>query len=316
MSIPFFYSCNKEKYYKVKPSFSTKKELIATKHFINEVMFPDFMTMSENILSISSTTSDTMLFHYLVPEMKLIKGNGTKGNAFDEFSAFPMFCHTPINDELYIWGYKPNIIKKFAVTEQNNLEYVESFIIDYESFNNMNIIRDSLLIYYLIDNLEIKKKNLHKNTLIDNVKLKKDDHKESYFYSNRGMIVANDSIIVHAYLFKNRIDIYDIETLELKAVIEDKKDPTTITLGDFDNLEYHYINLVAGKEYFYALYSGQKNNDKSKDKNRIQVYDFKGKSIIEYEFDIPPLIFVVDEKNQMMYGFNGEYQDYLLSYEM
>lgn len=130
------------------------------------------------------------------------------------------------------------------------------------------------------------------------------------------MIVANDSIIVHAYLFKNRIDIYDIETLELKAVIEDKKDPTTITLGDFDNLEYHYINLVAGKEYFYALYSGQKNNDKSKDKNRIQVYDFKGKSIIEYEFDIPPLIFVVDEKNQMMYGFNGEYQDYLLSYEM
>lgn len=308
-------SCN-NKETSTKSNFPAKKELKAIKHLTSEIFSPEFMTITGNILSISSSLSDSMLYHYSLPEIKLIQNTGIKGGAEDEFSAFPMFCSTPADDALYIWGYKPNSIKKFVVNDQNNLEYVESFIIDYESFNNMNIIRDSLLIYYLIDNLEIKKINLHKNTLIDNVKLKKDDHRESYFYSNRGTIAANDSFIVHAYLFKNRIDIYDVETLELKTVIGNKNQNPNITVRDFDNLRYEYFNVIAGKDLFYAVYAGRRDDDTSKNKNRIEVYDYQGNPIIEYEFDIHPVLFVVDEKNQMLYGFNSEHQDYFLSYEM
>ena len=314
ISIMFLFSCtNKET--STNANFPAHKELKAIKHLSSEILFPNFMTITGNILSISSTLSDSMLYHYSLPEMELIENTGSKGNAEDEFSAFPMFCSTPADDALYVWGYKPNSIKKFVVNDQNELEYAQSFAIDYHEFNNMNVVRDSLFIYYDIDNLEIKKHNLHKNVPIDNVQLKKEDHKESYFYSNRGTIAANDSFIVHAYLFKNRIDIYDVKTLELKTVIGNKSQNPNITVGDFNNLRYQYLNVVAAKDCFYVLYSGEKRNDTPKN-NKVEVYDYQGNPISEYKFDIPPAFIVVDEKNQMMYGFNAEYQDYLLSYEM
>lgn len=315
MSIVFLYSCtNKETAHKSNAKFPAKKELKAVKHFTDEILYPEFMTITGNILSIGSSKSDSMLFHYALPNMELIENTGIKGNAANEFSVFPMFCATPSDNELYVWGYKPNSIDKFVVTEQNRLKHAQSFILDYEQFNWMNVVRDSLFIYYDTENLEIKKHNLHKNKPIDKVKLKKEDHRESFFFSNRGVIAANDSFVVHAYQFKNRIDIYDVESLKLKTVIGNKKHQPNITVGDFDNLYYQYVNLIAGKKYLYAVYFGRKSKDTSKDK--IEVYDYQGNPIIEYEFDIMPWLFVVDEENQMMYGFNGNHQDYLLSYEM
>lgn len=179
----------------------------------------------------------------------------------------------------------------------------------------MNILKDSLLIYYLPDNLEIRKYDLENNVLLDQIKLKKDPHNESFFFSNRGMIIANDSSIVHSYLFKRRIDIYDTKTLELKTVIGDVNHKENIMLGDFENVRYHYINLVAGNKYFYALYSGENNQGDSRG-NKIEVYDYNGNPILEYLFDIPPLLYTIDEENKMIYGFSNFHEDYLLSYKM
>jgi len=316
--ICFFYSCNqKVEYQKVDPFFISKRELVSVKYFSDEILHPDFMTRIGNILVISSTKSDSMLFYYHLPDMKLIEKTGRKGNAADEFHAFPMFCHTQTNNTLYIWGYTPISIKKITLNNEKDLEQTKTYNVSYESFNYMHVIKDSLLVYYLPDNLEIKKINLENNVSLGQVNLKKDSHNESFFYSNRGMIIANDSSVVHSYLFKRRIDIYDIETLKLKTVIGDTNNKVNIVEGDFNNVRYHYVNLVAGEKYFYALYSGHNNQeDPTGRKNKIEVYDYDGNPIIEYTFDIPPLLYTIDEKNQMIYGFNNFYEDYLLSYKM
>ncbi|MDD2474491.1 MAG: hypothetical protein PHI32_01120 [Dysgonamonadaceae bacterium] len=97
MSILFLYSCtNKETAHKSNAKFPAKKELKAVKHFTDEILYPEFMTITGNILSIGSSKSDSMLFHFSLPKMELIENTGIKGNAADEFSLFPMFWATQI----------------------------------------------------------------------------------------------------------------------------------------------------------------------------------------------------------------------------
>lgn len=316
--ICFLYSCSqKNEYKKVDPFFTAKKELVSFKYFSEEIFHPDYITSIENILVISSSKSDSMLLYYNLPNMTLIEKSGSRGNAVDEFQAFPMFCHSQMNNSLYIWGYTPITIKRFILDNEKSLIQTNTYNVNYEPFNYMHIIKDSILVYYLPDNLEIKLISLNNNELLDQISLKKDSHNESFFYSNRGMIIANDSTIVHSYFFKKRIDIYDIETLKLKTVIGNSNNKVNIIEKDFSKVKYHYVNLVAGEKYFYALYSGQNNQENPTGaNNKIEVYDYDGNPIIEYRFDIPPLLYTVDEKNQMIYGFNNYFEDYLLSYKM
>ena len=80
ISVLFLYSCT-NKGTSSKSNFPVKKELKAVKHLTSEILFPDFMTITGNILSISSSLSDSMLYHYSLPEMELIQNTGIKGNA-------------------------------------------------------------------------------------------------------------------------------------------------------------------------------------------------------------------------------------------
>lgn len=296
--------------------FPEYKKLFAEKIFVNEIYSPDFVTKSGNNFIISSSASDTTLFLYDTPSLTFKKATGIKGNGPNEIQTFPMFCHTLDNKYLYIKGYSPFSIKKISIQPDGNLLFIDEYYLDkYDEYNFMNIIKDSLFIYYNSNQLAITKYDLKNKTELDKIKFKKDDHNESYYYSNRGFIAANDSFIVYPYIYKKQIDIYSVDNFKLVKRIDDGKRYPKIVINDEDNITWHYFNVFAGKKYFYALHVGHKENENFFDRT-LEVYDYEGKPIIKYTFDIIPFYFAVDEENGYIYATNAHYEDYLLRYKL
>lgn len=296
--------------------FPESKKLLAEKILVNEIYSPNFVAKSGNNFIISSSASDTTLFFYETPSLIFKTATGLKGNGPNEIQTFPMFCHTLDNEFLYIRGYSPLSIKKISIQPDGNLLFVDEYNLDkYDEYNFMNIIKDSLFIYYNSNQLAITKYDLKNKTELDKIKFKKDEHNESYYYSNRGFIAANDSFIVYPYIYKKQIDIYSVENFKLVKRIDDGKRYPKIVINDEDNITWQYFNVYAGKKYFYALHVGHKENENFFDRT-LEVYDYDGNPIIKYTFDIIPFYYAIDEDNGYIYATNAHYEDYLLRYKL
>lgn len=296
--------------------FPESKKLFAEKILVNEIYSPDFVTKSGNNFIISSSASDTTLFFYETPSLTFKNATGIKGNGPNEIQTFPMFCHTLDNEFLYIKGYSPFSIKKISIQPDGNLLFINEYKLDkYDEYNFMNIIKDSLFIYYNSTRLAITKYDLKNKKELSEITFKKDNHKESYYYSNRGFISANDSFVVYPYIYKKQIDIYSVDGFKLIKRIEDGKKYPKVAINDAENITWHYFNVYAGKKYFYALYVGHKENENFFDRT-LEVYDYNGNPIIKYTFDIIPFYFAVDEDNGYIYATNAHYEDYLLRYTL
>lgn len=296
--------------------FSENKELHAEKIPVNEIFSVDFVTKSGNYFIISNSKADTTLFLYETPSLTFKNATGIKGGGPDEIQTFPMFCHTLDNEFLYVRGYSPFSIRKISIQPQGNFSFIDEYKLDgYDEYNFMNLIRDSLFIYYSSDQLTITKYDLKNKALLKKISLKKEDHKESYYYSNRGLIAANDSLVIYPYIYKKQIDIYAVDNFQLIKRISDGKKYPKVRVYDDKNITYHYLNIYAGKKYFYVIYVGHKIEDNFFDRI-LEVYDYKGNPIIKYTFDIVPFYFVVDEENGYIYGCNSYYEDYLLKYKL
>jgi hypothetical protein len=286
-----------------------EKKLTASKILSNKVFSPDFMIRINDKLVISSSLSDTMLYIYSLPSLKYLNGFGTKGQGPEDFQLFPMFCESP-NSSVYIWGYNSITIKKFII-DNNGYPILENLIElpKYESFNNMHILNDSVFIYYLPDQLKIVKFDLKNNENLDVIQMKKDDHNESFFYINRGSIAANDSFLLYGYLFKKQIDIYRIQDFGIQKKNVGNYKFQRPVLGDF-NTPVYYKKIIAGQKFFYALCNENLNKEVI-----MEVYNYDGLPVKRFTFDIPPQLFVIDEEHGAIYGYNGEYEDYLLYYK-
>lgn len=297
--------------------FPESKELLAEKISVNEVFSPDFVTKSGDHFIISSSKSDTTLFLYETPSLTFKNATGSKGGGPNEIQTFPMFCHTMDNDYLYIKGYSPMSIRKIKIEAESDFSFIDEYQLDkYDEYNFMNIINDSLLIYYNGNELAITKYDLKNNIELNKIKLKREDHGESFFYSNRGLISANDSFVIFPYTYKNQIDIYAVDDFKLIKRIEDGEKYAKVEVSNFENITYHYINVYAGKKYFYVIYVGHKEGDDNFFDRTMEVYDYEGNPIIEYTFDIIPFYLAVDEQNGYIYATNSNYEDYLLRYKL
>lgn len=291
--------------------FSPEKiELKAEKKLLEEIISPEFITRVDNKLVISSSKSGNMLHIYSLPDLRYLYSTGRKGSGPEEIQLFPMFCES-LNQALYVWGYGPMTIKKFDVNQNGELKFNDLIKLPrYEAFNYMHILNDSLFIYYLPDNLKIVKLDLKNNKFLDDIQMKKDNHGESYFYSNRGTIAANDSFLVFGYLFKKQINIFWVNNFKLhKKIIGNYKHKDPV-VGDFKTPVY-YTNIVAGEDFFYALCTDNKSNSVV-----MEVYNYNGLFMKKFTFDITPQLFAVDENNKTIYGFayNNKYEPYLLRF--
>jgi hypothetical protein len=295
--------------------FDSTQSLTAEKIKIDSIFKPASILLKNNMLIFSAYNSPKMLYIYSLPDLDSLYAIGEKGNGPTDFELFPMFCKS-FSDDIYIWGYTPTRIKQFSISPSRELHFKQDIDLAlYESFNQMHIVRDSLLIYSAIpSDFSIKKYNLRSHDMEGKIDIKKDDHAESFFYSNRGMVAANDSFIIYSYLYKNQIDIYNVDDLKLYRRIVGDYSRNRIVIGDFENNINHYLSVLAGKKYFYALYNG---NIASNEKDcAIEVFDYGGNPIKRYLFDIVPFLFEIDEENGYIYGYNDNYEDYILKYKM
>ena len=126
--------------------------------------------------------------------------------------------------------------------------------------------------------------------------------------------MGNLSLIIYAYVYKNQIDIYNVDDLKLRKRINGDNNEERIVVGDFENNINHYVSVLAGKKYFYALYRGSKPSNEND--YVMEVFNYDGETIVRYSFDIVPFLFEVDEDNGFIYGYNPKYEDYLLRYKL
>ena len=311
--IYFIISCNKTE----SIVFKESKHLYTDTIPFNAIFHPTFITLTDSILVFSSYNTDPLLHFYKTPHLKYMYGTGRKGQNFDEFQAFPMICQNSRSNKLHIWGYTPIKINEFIFTN-DSFKLSKSHILDkYNTFNQLHIVRDSLFIYNSVPTeLSIKKYNLKLKKETGSINFDLDSNNQPFYSSNYGLVSANDSFIVYAYTYKKQIDIYNISTLELNKRIIDKYNFKNPIINDNENNTEHYINIISGKKYFYALHRGKSSKNTTFNTDIIEVFDYNGNPILKYSFDISPQIFIVDEENRYMYGYNNKYEDYILRYKL
>lgn len=284
--------------------------LAAEKKCMENVTAPDYILVKNNFLFVASSRSDSMLCQYSLPDMKLVRQEGIKGGGENDFALFPMFCRN-FTDDVCIWGYTPLTIKRFSIGKEGELALQRKYTLPYyESFNQMYLLRDSLLVYSAIPNdFAIKKLNLNQGKETGKIEFETEDHRETYFYKERGVMSANERYIVYAYFYKKQIDIYDVETMKLYKRLKDGDEEPFIRVGDFEGNAHYYINVIAGEKQFYALC-------REKDSYVLETFDYAGRPMMKYQFDIVPFLFDIDEKEGVLYGYNEGWEDYLLRYKL
>jgi hypothetical protein len=271
------------------------------------------MTLTDEILTVTSYHSGPMLHFYKTPTLKYLYSTGDKGQGPGEFQLFPMICQNTCSNKLYIWGYTPLSINGF-VFHNDSLVLAESYTLKmYETFNQLHIIQDSIFIYSAIpSDFSIKKYDLKSNREVDEISFNLESHNQPFFSSNYGYVAANRSFIIYAYHYKKQIDIYDAVSMKLKKQIIDEYHYETPVFDDNDNNVQQYINIVAGNKYFYALYRGGSRKNSTVNSDVLEVFDYNGNPVSKYTFNICPQIFIIDENNHILYGYSSHFENHLL----
>lgn len=289
--------------------------LSATRCFLENVIHPIFITSKNNSLIVSSVRSDTSVYLYSTPDLVCENRFGIIGNGIGEYPLAPMFINSQTED-LYISGKLYTNIEQYTIDSFSQLSLVNEFDTGINgSCNQMHLINDSILVYNSIpDKLSIKKYNIKRQQTIDEIVIGEEKDNSTFFNIDRGNISANDSFVVYSYVYKNQIDIYTIDDMKLKKRIIGKYAPQNVIKENRENLISYYVNTVAAKKHLYVLYQGSTSTDYTKAK--MEVYDYNANLVKRYVFDIPPILFTVDEDNGYIYGYNYFYEDYLLSYKI
>ena len=186
----------------------------------------------------------------------------------------------------------------------------------YEAFNHMHLIDDSVLLYetVMLPQYAVHKYDLKNRKSIDELKIERETpESELTFDTSRGYMAANDSVMIYVYLYKNQIDIYDVKDFRLKRRIVGVYKPQKPA---FRNKELYYLGVIPGDKYFYALFKGARTEKGENRSNTIEVYDYDGNPVALYRFDIPPLYFYPDEKNNCIYATHPSCMDTLLRYDL
>lgn len=273
----------------------------------HQIIAPQDLAVKQGLFVVSNDRSDTVINVYEIPSLDYRNGGIRKGRGPGEISSFAMISMSPDSSCINVWGFG-NLasIRKIDISSPDSLRFVSDLEIGKsEVFNDMNLINDSLLVYSDMRNLRIVKYDIVQHKELGEIKFEKDPHGERFFYSNRGMVLCNDSLIIYVYNFKKQIDIYDLHTLDLKNRISDGKKYEAPTPSMFAPLVMQYVNVYAGKKFFYAN-GGVYESLIPFDNVKIEAFDYEGNPVARYSFDKGPRKFVVDENNSMIYGYNSK----------
>ncbi|MFU8812856.1 MAG: 6-bladed beta-propeller, partial [Balneolaceae bacterium] len=113
---------------------------------------------------------------------------------------------------------------------------------------------------------------------------------------------------VSAFMYHPRIEIFETVDHDSPAIVltPEVDVPEQYLLDDFNNDELivHHAGIYATEKYIYLLHVGVKRKDRHAASQRIQVMDWQGHLVIEFEIDPDKNInrFIVDEQASHIVG--------------
>ena len=294
--------------------FPEIKHLTAEKIPLKEIVYPEEVILADGHFVVSCSQTDSLLYFYTVPDLQFAGSGGRIGGGPDEFTYAPGFCGNRENRLILYGGFGPGNLRDANLDSRAGVTLGKWYKLGHPEIMNKPYIKgDTILIYSTLFN--IKKYDLAHKRLLGEVYLREPGSENSTFNPDMGYLAANDTSAVYVYNYKNRIDLFDCETLKLKKSIIG---PGQVKNGRLDSrhTNYYYVNVVATRSRFYAVKEAKNKSPENKHKYTLQVFDNHGNPVVEYAFDIPPGTFTVDELRGYIYSFNGNYQDYLLRYKL
>ncbi len=316
LAVPLFSCGDRDTAVTAKRAFPQEKRIQAVKCPVGDVMDPSYMIQKGDYLLVRSGQPKKQLFVFTVPDLRFVCATGNQGRGPEEFSTFPTLVESR-TDTFYVFGYAHRHLKSLAVDSAARVHLTECYEIPlHEVFNHMHLIDDSVLLYetVMLPQYAVHKYDLKNRKSIDELKIERETpESELTFDTSRGYMAANDSVMIYVYLYKNQIDIYDVKDFRLKRRIVGVYKPQKPA---FRNKELYYLGVIPGDKYFYALFKGARTEKGENRSNTIEVYDYDGNPVALYRFDIPPLYFYPDEKNNCIYATHPSCMDTLLRYDL
>ena len=316
LAVPLFSCGDRDTAVTAKRAFPQEKRIQAVKCPVGDVMDPSYMIQKGDYLLVRSGQPKKQLFVFTVPDLRFVCATGNQGRGPEEFSTFPTLVESR-TDTFYVFGYAHRHLKSLAVDSAARVHLTECYEIPlHEVFNHMHLIDDSVLLYetVMLPQYAVYKYDLKNRKSIDELKIERETpESELTFDTSRGYMAANDSVMIYVYLYKNQIDIYDVKDFRLKRRIVGVYKPQKPA---FRNKELYYLGVIPGDKYFYALFKGERTENGENRSNTIEVYDYDGNPVALYRFDIPPLYFYPDEKNNCIYATHPSCMDTLLRYDL
>ena len=316
LAVPLFSCGDRDTAVTAKRAFPQEKRIQAVKCPVGDVMNPSYMIQKGDYLLVRSGQPKKQLFVFTVPDLRFVCATGNQGRGPEEFSTFPTLVESR-TDTFYVFGYAHRHLKSLAVDSAARVHLTECYEIPlHEVFNHMHLIDDSVLLYetVMLPQYAVYKYDLKNRKSIDELKIERETpESELTFDTSRGYMAANDSVMIYVYLYKNQIDIYDVKDFRLKRRIVGVYKPQKPA---FRNKELYYLGVIPGDKYFYALFKGERTEKGENRSNTIEVYDYDGNPVALYRFDIPPLYFYPDEKNNCIYATHPSCMDTLLRYDL
>ena len=316
LAVPLFSCGDRDTAVTAKRAFPQEKRIQAVKCPVGDVMDPSYMIQKGDYLLVRSGQPKKQLFVFTVPDLRFVCATGNQGRGPEEFSTFPTLVESR-TDTFYVFGYAHRHLKSLAVDSAARVHLTECYEIPlHEVFNHMHLIDDSVLLYetVMLPQYAVHKYDLKNRKSIDELKIERETpESELTFDTSRGYMAANDSVMIYVYLYKNQIDIYDVKDFRLKRRIVGVYKPQKPAFRDE---ELYYLGAIPGDKYFYALFKGERTEKGENRSNTIEVYDYDGNPVALYRFDIPPLYFYPDEKNNCIYATHPSCMDTLLRYDL
>jgi hypothetical protein len=305
----------------IRDEFPNSFDLKGRKIVVDDVFKLTRMIVLDDLLFISCFECDTMLFVYSLPEFKLIRNYGNKGQGPGEL-LYPIFLAGSSN-RLNLWGFSElKKIKQFDVTNVADITLIKEFVLSYPTgYNDMHIVKDSFLIYSEFpEKLAMTKMNLYnqEDKIEYNFKENPKTGKEMFFQDNQGHLAASDKGIAYLYYYKNKIDFFDLN-LSLVGTTNSKNiNPSIIVDINLagENTVY-YKQFYSGKESLYVHYKGfPSKNDNLNHGACIEQYDWRGNKIAQYNLDVPIDIFVVNESQSKLYTYSQADEDCFYEFDL
>lgn len=311
------YACHVEPNEKQPTVETAKKEYLKRESiFIDEVIRPARMAISNNQLYISCFSCDTMVYTYSLPDLNLLNSHGIKGSGPEDFM-FPVFTQA-FDNMVSMWGYTDLRKVKLCQVDTSGVftTMAEFMLPENKAYNQLFTLGDSVAFYNdFPPNLTLKKLDLKQGKELKEHTFEMDQSKgNSFFAQNKGDLCVSSKGLAYLYYYKDRIDFFNLD-FQLVQTHAPQKVKQQIDTQDWQNSTIYYIASYAGDQYLYAIKLADRLNANAKDCT-LEIFGWDGTLINSYSLNPVIDLFVVDESNQMLYGVNREWPDYIYKFKL